>query len=171
MATDKYMNLVLADTEEFRPFKSKKGVEEKEIKRPLGFILLRGEYAVSVTPEVPPVHSKEKTGVRATTGATGVSIGRGASIPIAAGAPIPITSTPAISGVSPQQAMPMGMPSMPMGRGMMIPGQMQPMMMGRGVMPSGIPVGMPIQGMPPQMPGGVPQMMMGRVGMPPPGSM
>lgn len=50
LAFDRHMNVVLADTEEFRKVRTKnkvegKGVvvEEKELKRTVGFILLRGE--------------------------------------------------------------------------------------------------------------------------------
>lgn len=49
LAFDRHMNVVLADTEEFRKVRTKnkvdgKGVvvEEKELKRTVGFILLRG---------------------------------------------------------------------------------------------------------------------------------
>ena len=65
---DKHMNLVLVDTEEYRIIKNKKpkqGEEAKneqngavpettEVKRALGFVLLRGDSIVSMSAEAPP---------------------------------------------------------------------------------------------------------------------
>ena len=59
MAFDRHMNLVMSDCEEFRRVKvstvgKKDQAEEKEIKRSLGLIMIRGETVVSLTAEAPP---------------------------------------------------------------------------------------------------------------------
>ena len=48
---DKHMNLILIDTEEYRQTRPKKGQVLNEQKRPLGFVLLRGEH-VSISTSV-----------------------------------------------------------------------------------------------------------------------
>ncbi|GMM35717.1 mRNA splicing protein [Saccharomycopsis crataegensis] len=83
LAFDKYMNLVLADAEEFRiTNKSKYAIRDakrsgaintadlvKEDKRALGLIILRGVNVVGVTIESkPPVDKATRMGVGKTTG-------------------------------------------------------------------------------------------------------
>ena len=73
LAFDRHMNLVLADAEEFRRLKksattkkSRKGNdidenddESGDVRRVLGFVLLRGEEVVSLAVEGPPVRVKK----------------------------------------------------------------------------------------------------------------
>lgn len=70
LAFDKHMNLVIAETEEFRRVKPKKGSkatnkqeggeageeedDEEEMKRTLGLVILRGETIVTLSVEGPP---------------------------------------------------------------------------------------------------------------------
>lgn len=52
---DKHLNLILADSEEFRIIKpKKKDGPLREIKRPLGLIVLRGDIIISINAEVSP---------------------------------------------------------------------------------------------------------------------
>lgn len=92
LAYDKHMNLILADTEEFRPVrKSKDGTNE--LRRTLGLAVLRGECIVSMTPEGgPPLASGNKARVPAAMqmgpGGTRGGLGRGVPMPPPGMAPV-----------------------------------------------------------------------------------
>jgi len=62
IAFDKHLNIVLADTEEFRILKAlKPNDSEREIKRSLGLIVLRGDNIISISAEKAPKQLENKT--------------------------------------------------------------------------------------------------------------
>ena len=186
MAFDRHMNIVLGDTEEYRRIKNKKGTgiaEEREEKRTLGLIVLRGDSVVSMTIEGPPPPEPDE---RITPGGPGTGRAAGRGMPMAPGpmggmgAPMGLAGpVRGVGGPAPglmQPGFPRGPPGMagmmPPPRGMppgmppgMAPGMAPGMVPGMGGMPPGMG-GM--GGMPPGMPG-MPGMPPGRgMGMPPP---
>eukprot|EP00340_Litonotus_pictus_P005991 CAMPEP_0170529458 /NCGR_PEP_ID=MMETSP0209-20121228/23474_1 /TAXON_ID=665100 ORGANISM="Litonotus pictus, Strain P1" /NCGR_SAMPLE_ID=MMETSP0209 /ASSEMBLY_ACC=CAM_ASM_000301 /LENGTH=180 /DNA_ID=CAMNT_0010821441 /DNA_START=100 /DNA_END=642 /DNA_ORIENTATION=+ len=123
------MNLVLADTEEFTRFKSKKEEgPDKERKRALGLIILRGENIVSFSAEAPPSNNTDLFGdVK--------KEGEGKSAPISRG----MNEVNPMMGVN--QSRGMGNTNMNM-------------VMGRGVMPMNMP-NMPMNNLPNNMNNGM----------------
>lgn len=145
LAFDKHMNIVLVDAEETRKIKTKAG-EEKELKRPLGLIILRGEHVISVTVDAPPLPKPKLPIFKVPQGQTiatpGPRLGQQTTAPTAQAPPVaPMGLVGHIAMTMPGGMPPMGMAPMP---GMM-PG-MPPM--GMPMMP---PMGMPM--MPPPPPG------------------
>ena len=80
LAFDKHMNIVLADCEEFRTLKARssdgEGIEEREERRTLGLVLLRGENIVSLVVESPPPSDASRSSKKAGPGVA-MSVGRG----------------------------------------------------------------------------------------------
>tara|TARA_B110000971_G_scaffold209167_1_gene235017 strand:- start:192 stop:560 length:369 start_codon:yes stop_codon:yes gene_type:complete len=84
MAFDKHMNMVLSDTSEFRRTKGKKNeagiVVDREERRKLGLVILRGENIVSITVEGPGPNS---AATRKAPGGPGAAAGAGRGAAIA----------------------------------------------------------------------------------------
>lgn len=109
LAFDKYMNLVLADTEEFRKIRSKSksnappapgsaaaAMVEQEEKRTLGLVILRGTNIVSCSVEGPPPSdpsarlgtSAPGGGPAALQAGQGISRPAGRGLPVGLGGPV-----------------------------------------------------------------------------------
>ncbi|KAL2892222.1 Small nuclear ribonucleoprotein-associated protein B', partial [Bienertia sinuspersici] len=119
MAFDRHMNLVLGDCEEFRKLPPTKGSkstktnpnEEREERRTLGLLLIRGEEVISMTVEGPPPPDESRAKSVSAASMAGPGLGR------AAGRGIP--SAPLV------QAQP-GLAGPVRGVGGPAPGMMQP---------------------------------------------
>ncbi|KAL2885463.1 small nuclear ribonucleoprotein B and B' [Ceratocystis lukuohia] len=145
LAFDKHMNLVLADTEEFRRYKHKNeganNTVETEEKRTLGLIILRGAQIISLSVESPPpADASARLGKTASGLTTTLAAGPGVARPAGRGAPMAPSNlagpAPGVGGAAP----PPGLPSFPPAPGFA----------GRGAHPPGFHAGFPA---PPNFPG------------------
>ena len=60
LAFDKHLNLVLSETEEYSRIKAKNKKNDKERKRSLGLVLIRGDSVISLSAESPPPENNNK---------------------------------------------------------------------------------------------------------------
>ena len=111
VAFDRHMNLVLADSEEFRKLPKKKKTntakEDDEdaggdVRRVLGFVLLRGEEVVSVAVEGPPIRVKKISSQKQGADAGGIP-GGGVARPAGRGAPMMMPGMMPPPGLGQQQ--------------------------------------------------------------------
>mmetsp|Transcript_51993 Transcript_51993/g.97523 ORF Transcript_51993/g.97523 Transcript_51993/m.97523 type:complete len:213 (-) Transcript_51993:56-694(-) len=150
MAVDKHINIVLHNTEEYRRYKVKGKPEGKELKRLLGFVVVRGTGIVYVNPEElgkdELVEPNKPRKVKAATGKAAPAAAPTAPKP-AAGLP-PALLPGLAAGANPLAALtgrPLAMPGLP---------GLNPLaaLAGRPGLPGGLP-GMPsLPGLPGSMP-------------------
>ncbi|KAF9932994.1 hypothetical protein FBU30_006818 [Linnemannia zychae] len=155
LAFDKHMNLVLADCEEFRKIKAKDGAssgQEREQKRTLGLVILRGEIIVSMSVDGPPPPSGEDQKARLSqlSAGSGVAAPAGRGMPVVPGVAPGLTGpVRGVGGPAPGMMLPRGpaaaAPPLAYGRGMPPAGMPPPGMAPPGFRPMGMvpPAGMP----------------------------
>lgn len=112
MAFDRHMNVVLSDCEEFRRVKvsvagKKDQTEEREAKRGLGLIMIRGETIVSFTAEAPPpvVARQAQQSKLAKGQAAGRGVAPMGQAPLGLAGPVRGVGGPAPAGLLPSRPM------------------------------------------------------------------
>ncbi|EME31597.1 Small nuclear ribonucleoprotein-associated protein B' [Galdieria sulphuraria] len=130
LAFDKHLNLVLNDCEEFRKLKK----QDKEEKRALGLVLLRGESVITMTVESPPPEQTTRKPAQRGPAPTGRGFPAGRAMPMA---PPPAAVPAGLAG--PVRGI--GGPPPPQGRAVAPT-------IGRGAAPMPPPPGVPPPGFP-----------------------
>lgn len=154
MAYDKHMNLVLGDCEEFRKIRGKKEGEREE-KRMLGLVLLRGQNVISLSAETPPPPKPRAQLAAGGAPGHGKAAGRGmpvaplASAPRGLSGPVKGVGGPAANIMMPQASLTKAPVSY--ARGSQLPNQPPPP---AGGTPGRPPMGGPPGGMPGRPPMG-----------------
>ncbi|KAF2242805.1 Sm-like ribonucleoprotein [Trematosphaeria pertusa] len=161
LAFDKHMNLVLADTEEFRRTRRKgkaapgaaQQITETEERRAIGLTIIRGAHVISLSVDGPPP-ADPAARLGATSGpstAATLAAGPGVTRPAGRGMPVGLTGpAPGVGGPGPGGFGPPGAFGGPSGFGG------PPGFPGRGGPPGGPPGGFPPGGPPAGFGGGPP---------------
>mmetsp|Transcript_47568 Transcript_47568/g.87421 ORF Transcript_47568/g.87421 Transcript_47568/m.87421 type:complete len:198 (+) Transcript_47568:124-717(+) len=158
MAVDRHVNLVLCHTEEYRRYKVRGKPEGKELKRMLGFIVVRGQGILYVQPEelgkeeiVEPVKArKSKANAKS---APAAATPAKAALPTLPQFPAGLPQLPGLPNMAALlAARPAGMPGLPG-----LPGGALPSL--PGGLPSlpglSLPMGLPLGGLPGGLPAGM----------------
>jgi len=115
-AFDKHMNLILVDTDEYRQIRPKKGQILNEQKRPLGFVLLRGENLCTLSVEGPPPNDDSTTTIPTMSGMAQGFGGPGQGRSAGRGMPISQAQAARPGGLGPQGGGHIGNPGNAMDR-------------------------------------------------------
>ena len=115
-AFDKHMNLILVDTDEYRQIRPKKGQILNEQKRPLGFVLLRGENLCTLSVEGPPPNDDSSTTIPTMSGMAQGYGGPGQGRSAGRGMPIGQSQASRPGGLGPQGGGHIGNPGNSMDR-------------------------------------------------------
>jgi small nuclear ribonucleoprotein B and B' len=121
MAFDKYMNVVMSDTDEYRKVRGKKDKAPVEKRRALGFVIVRGETIISLQPDSPPAPKPRAAIAAANAAAARIAVAMGApagrglgqpvgQVPSGLSGPVRGMGGPSASMMRPQGGIPMMQP-------------------------------------------------------------